>query len=148
MKAFVTKVDTAQSITQWYWRPPTSSRCSEPLRPDLTDSRTRCSKLPSRGSRASYREPSITKWRNAVLWCWERPETNHGDVTYHKVTLKKKQRRNHSQRASGGENHRRKQSQQASTSDRIRDGTISQRASGEKHRRNHSQRACEEQERS
>ena len=28
-------------------------------------------------------------------------ETNHGVVTYHKVTLKKKHRRNHRQRASG-----------------------------------------------
>ena len=36
MKAFVMRVDTAQSIAQWCWRPPTSSRFNEPLRPDLT----------------------------------------------------------------------------------------------------------------
>ena len=30
-----------------------------------------------------------------------RPEPSHGVVTYHKVTLKKKHRRNHSQRTSG-----------------------------------------------
>ena len=34
----------------------------------------------------------------------EEPETNHGVVNYHKVTLKKKHRRNHSQRASGEKN--------------------------------------------
>ena len=37
MKAVVVMVDTAQSITQWYGRPPTSSRYSELLRPDLTE---------------------------------------------------------------------------------------------------------------
>ena len=31
----------------------------------------------------------------------EKPETNHKVVTYQKMTLKKKHRRNHSQRASG-----------------------------------------------
>ena len=45
MKAFIVKADTAQSITQWYWRTPTSSRYRELLRPDLTYSRTRCCKL-------------------------------------------------------------------------------------------------------
>ena len=37
-----------------------------------------------------------------------KPETSHGVVSYHKVTLRKKHRRNHSQGASG-ENHRRNQ---------------------------------------
>ena len=50
MKAFIVKADTAQSTTQWYWRTPTSSRYREPLRPDLTDSRTRCCNLFSHGS--------------------------------------------------------------------------------------------------
>ena len=37
MKAFFMRVHTAQSITQWYWRTPTSSRYHEPLRPDPTE---------------------------------------------------------------------------------------------------------------
>ena len=36
MKAFVIRVDTAQSITQWHGRP-TSRRSSEPLIPDFTE---------------------------------------------------------------------------------------------------------------
>ena len=47
-ESFRLRVDTALSIT---WRPPTSSRYSEPLRPDLTDSRTRCCKIHDRGAR-------------------------------------------------------------------------------------------------
>ena len=50
-EAFIMKVDTVQSITQWHWRTPTSNGYKEPLRPDLRNSRTRCCKLPFRGSR-------------------------------------------------------------------------------------------------
>ena len=52
----------------------------------------------------------VAKWRNAESWCWGKPETNHGVVNCHKKPLKKKHRRNHSQRASG---------------ERIREGTTS-----------------------
>ena len=59
-----------------------------------------------------------------------KPETSNGVVTYHKVTLRKKHRRNHSQRASGEkENHRRNHSRGAC---------------GENQRQNHSQRASGE----
>ena len=111
MKAFVLKVDTAQSITQWHWRTPVGSRYREPLRPDLTDSRTRCRKLPSRGSRAptaNHQSRSGATLSSGV----GKPETSHGVVNYHKVTLKKKHRRNHSHRANG---------------ERIRDGTTAMR---------------------
>ena len=47
MKAFIMKVDTAQSTTQWYWRTPTRSRSNDSRRADLRNSRTRCCKLPS-----------------------------------------------------------------------------------------------------
>ena len=112
MKAFVMKVDTAQSTTQWYWRSPTSCRYREPLRPDLTDSRTHCCKLPSRGSRAPTANHQSRSGAMLSSGVGEKPETNHGVVNNHKVTLKKKHRRNHSQSASG-ENQRRNHSQRA-----------------------------------
>ena len=69
MKAFVMKVDTAQSITQWYWRTQ-SSRYNEPLRPDLTEAEhIIVNYLPvDRG------HPPRTinhEGRNAEQWCWE-----------------------------------------------------------------------------
>ena len=65
MKAFIVKADTAQSITQWYWRTPTSSRYRE-----LSDQTSHTAEhvvvnLLSRGS--TYRQPSITK--GAMLSC-------------------------------------------------------------------------------
>ena len=97
MKAFVMWLDTAKSVTQWYWRPP-SSRYSEPLRRDLTEAEHVVVNSVDRGHqpRTIYHDEQ---------WCWVKPEVNHGVVTCHTVTLKKEnQRRNHSQRACGEKN--------------------------------------------
>ena len=57
MKTFTKKVDTAQSTTQWCWRPPTNRRGKESprpqgVKPDRTNSRPRCCKLRRCGARA------------------------------------------------------------------------------------------------
>ena len=38
MKTFIMKADTTQSIIQWYWGTPTSSRSNDSCRPDLRNS--------------------------------------------------------------------------------------------------------------
>ena len=96
MKAFVVRVDKARCTTQWYWRPPTSSRYREPLRPDLADSRTRCCKLLSRGTRALTANHQSRSGAVLSSGVGRKPETNHGVVNYDKVTLERNQRRNHS----------------------------------------------------
>ena len=66
MKASITKADTAQIITQWHGRTPTSSRSNDPLRPDLTEAE-RCCKQPSRGSRALTANHQ-SRMRRAECW--------------------------------------------------------------------------------
>ena len=108
------KVDTAQRVTQWCWRTPTSSRYREPLRPDLTDSRTRCCKPASRGSRA----PTAShQSRSGVVLGEARNEPRsrklpQSDSEEEAQTEPQPKRRNHSQGASG-ENQRRNRSQRA-----------------------------------
>ena len=51
------KVDTA--------REQRDTTFSAKRKPILTNSGPRCRKLPSRGAKCTYREPTITKWRNA-----------------------------------------------------------------------------------
>ena len=65
MKAFVMRVDTAQSITQWYWRPPTNRSGKESL---LTRKRSQTSQaadhvVVNHSDEEIGGEPMITKWR-------------------------------------------------------------------------------------
>ena len=125
------RVDRAQRITQWCWKPQTdrsgndfSDQSSQSAEHVVNDTTEETEHQP----RANDHE-----WRNE-LWCWRCRRGIPEDVTYHKVSLgrireratakkpvvREKYRRNHSQGASG-ENPRQNHSRRASGEKKIKE---------------------------
>ena len=90
MWTFIMKVDTAQEYHTVALENTDEQQKQRTSQTRLRRSRTRRRKPTCPWIEGTYREPSITKGAMLSRECWRKPDTSHGVVTNHKVTLKKK----------------------------------------------------------